>query len=74
LEQVGPTAEGSNVCLIQRFLYADVVEKMMEQMMDNPMMASMLNNPDMMKQIMESNPQLKKILDANPQLRVCKEA
>lgn len=53
LEPIGLTAE----------------EKMMEQMMDNPMMASMLNNPELMKSIMESNPQMKKLLDANPQLR-----
>jgi ubiquilin len=44
-------------------------EKMMEQMMDNPMYASMFNNPDLMKGIMESSPQLKKILDSNPELR-----
>jgi ubiquilin len=44
-------------------------EKMMEQMMDNPMYASMFNNPDLLKGIMESNPQFKKILDSNPELR-----
>jgi len=53
LEQVGPTPE----------------EKMMEQMMDNPIFNAMLNNPDTMKSMMESNPQLKKILDSNPELR-----
>jgi hypothetical protein len=44
-------------------------EKMMEQMMENPMYASMFNNPDIIKGIMESSPQFKKILDTNPELR-----
>jgi ubiquilin len=44
-------------------------EKMMEQMMDNPMYASMFNKPDLIKGIMESSPQFKKILDSNPELR-----
>jgi ubiquilin len=44
-------------------------EKMMEQMMENPMYASMFNNPDLIKGIMESSPQFKKILDSNPELR-----
>jgi hypothetical protein len=44
---------------------------MMEQMMDNPMVASMMNNPDLMRNLMQSNPEMKKLLDSNPQLRVC---
>eukprot|EP00804_Cyclotella_cryptica_P014095 CCRYP_005553-RC/>CCRYP_005553-RC protein AED:0.18 eAED:0.18 QI:0/0.75/0.6/1/0.5/0.4/5/1520/565 len=43
--------------------------EMMSQMMNNPMVQSLLNNPDFMSQMMESNPQMQSILNANPELR-----
>jgi len=41
----------------------------MSQMMNNPMVQSLLNNPDFMSQMMESNPQMQSVLNANPELR-----
>jgi uncharacterized membrane protein YkgB len=39
----------------------------MNQMMNNPMVQSMLDNPDFMRNMMESNPQVRAMLDSNPQ-------
>merc|ERR1719361_3184722 len=41
----------------------------MQQMMQNPMVQSMLNNPEIMQNMFENNPQLRQILDQNPQIR-----
>jgi ubiquilin len=39
----------------------------MSQMMNNPMVQSMLDNPEFLRNMMESNPQIQAMLDSNPQ-------
>lgn len=39
----------------------------MNQMMNNPMVQSMMDNPEFMRNMMESNPQVQAMLDSNPQ-------
>merc|ERR1712048_1360046 len=41
----------------------------MQQMMDSPLMKSMLEDPARMQAMMEANPQTKAMLDSNPQMR-----
>ncbi|EDV27016.1 uncharacterized protein TRIADDRAFT_63757 [Trichoplax adhaerens] len=41
---------------------------MLRQMMDNPMVQSMLNNPDLMQQLIGSNPQMQQLMERNPEL------
>ena len=41
----------------------------MQQMLNSPIMESLLSNPEMMQNMMLSNPQLQPMLDANPQIR-----
>jgi ubiquilin len=43
--------------------------EMMQQMMNSPMMQSMLSNPDLIRDLMMNNPQLQAMLDANPHIR-----
>lgn len=38
-------------------------------MMESPMMQSMMQNPDIMRNLVESNPQLRALADAHPELR-----
>ena len=42
---------------------------MMQDMMNNPMVQSLMSNPDFMSNIFESNPQMRAIMDSNPELR-----
>ena len=42
---------------------------MMQQMLNSPMMQSLLNNPDLMSNLILNNPQLQSMMDANPQIR-----
>jgi len=42
---------------------------MMQQMMNSPFMEAMLNNPDMLRNTINSNPQLQAMMDANPHIR-----
>ena len=37
------------------------MQQMMQQMMQNPMMQNMLNNPQMLRQILQSNPQVQQV-------------
>jgi len=43
--------------------------EMMSSLMNSPMMQNMMNNPDIMRNMMLNNPQMQAILDANPQMR-----
>ncbi|UYV77050.1 UBQLN1, partial [Cordylochernes scorpioides] len=40
----------------------------LRQLMDNPMVQSLLNNPDYMRQMITSNPQMQQIMERNPEL------
>eukprot|EP01116_Phalansterium_solitarium_P014433 TRINITY_DN320_c0_g1_i1.p1 TRINITY_DN320_c0_g1~~TRINITY_DN320_c0_g1_i1.p1 ORF type:complete len:302 (+),score=82.39 TRINITY_DN320_c0_g1_i1:500-1405(+) len=41
---------------------------MMRQMMDNPLVQSMLNNPEFIRSAMMSNPEMRALIEANPEL------
>ena len=43
-------------------------QEFMEQMMNHPMMESLLNNPDMIQTMMASNPQLQQMMQQNPEV------
>jgi ubiquilin len=43
--------------------------EVMQQIMNSPMMDNLLNNPDLLRNTMLSNPQMQAMLDANPQVR-----
>lgn len=43
--------------------------EMMQQIMNSPMMDHMMNNPDLMRNMMVNNPQMQAMMDANPQIR-----
>ncbi|KAI8060266.1 hypothetical protein BC940DRAFT_312411 [Gongronella butleri] len=40
----------------------------MRQMLDSPLMQSILNNPDFMRSIIMSNPQMRRLVDENPEI------
>jgi len=42
--------------------------EMMRQMMDSPMMQSLLNNPDLLRSMLTSNPQMRELMDRNPEV------
>ncbi|CAI5733872.1 unnamed protein product [Peronospora destructor] len=42
--------------------------EMPEQMMESPMMQNILNNPDIMRNIMQINPAMQQLMEQNPQL------
>ncbi|XP_076354648.1 ubiquilin-1-like isoform X2 [Tachypleus tridentatus] len=41
---------------------------MMRQLMDNPMVQSMMNNPEYMRQLITSNPQMQQLMERNPEI------
>lgn len=43
--------------------------EMLSNMMNNPLMDGLFNNPDLLRNMMENNPQMQSLLDQNPQLR-----
>lgn len=43
--------------------------EVMQQILDSPMMANLMNNPDLLRNTMLNNPQMQQMLDANPQMR-----
>jgi hypothetical protein len=44
-------------------------ENLMQQWLDSPAIQQMLENPEIMQGIMNSNPQMRKILEENPEIR-----
>ena len=40
----------------------------LRRMMDNPMVQGMLNNPDLMRTMITSNPQIRELMDRNPEI------
>ncbi|KAG2389011.1 hypothetical protein C9374_014411 [Naegleria lovaniensis] len=46
----------------------NVDPNMMQQMMNNPFVQSMLNNPDFIREMMSSNPQMQQIMRNNPEV------
>lgn len=43
--------------------------EMMAQLMNNPMMESLMSNPETLRNMMMSNPQMQAMMDQNPQIR-----
>lgn len=41
---------------------------MMRQAMSNPLVQSMMNNPDIMRSMIQSNPRLQQVMDAHPEM------
>ena len=41
---------------------------MLRQMMDNPMVQSLMSNPDVMRQMITSNPQMRELMEVNRNL------
>ncbi|XP_022252412.1 ubiquilin-1-like isoform X2 [Limulus polyphemus] len=41
---------------------------MMRQLMENPMVQSMMNNPEYMRQLITSNPQMQQLMERNPEI------
>ena len=39
--------------------------EMLRQMMDNPMVQSLMSNPDVMRQMITSNPQMRELMEVN---------
>ncbi|KAF0972537.1 hypothetical protein FDP41_009440 [Naegleria fowleri] len=48
--------------------FPNVDPNMMQQMMNNPFVQSMLNNPDFIREMMNSNPQMQQIMRNNPEV------
>lgn len=42
--------------------------QMMQQIMENPIVQSMMSNPDIMQQMMLSNPRMRELMDRNPEI------
>ncbi|GLD98551.1 hypothetical protein PINS_up007248 [Pythium insidiosum] len=42
--------------------------EMMRQMMDSPIVQSIMNNPEIMRSVMQSNPAIQRLMEQNPQL------
>lgn len=42
--------------------------QMMQQIMDNPIVQSMMSNPDIMQQMMLNNPRMRDLMDRNPEV------
>lgn len=41
---------------------------MLRQMMDNPMVQSLMSNPEVMRQMITSNPQMRELMERNPEI------
>ena len=41
----------------------------MRQVLDNPVTQSLMSNPDVIRQMLESNPQMQEVMDRNPEIR-----
>jgi ubiquilin len=42
--------------------------QLMSQMMDNPMVQSLMSNPDIIRQMLSSNPQMQDLMERNPEI------
>merc|ERR1719326_1796714 len=42
---------------------------MMQNIMQDPMVQSIMNNPDFLRTMMDTNPQMRQLMDTNPELR-----
>ena len=42
---------------------------MMRQMLDNPMVQSLMSNPDVIREMMMSNPQMQSLVERNPEIQ-----
>lgn len=62
------TAASPEVELTQQQLTPNQNQNMMTEIMNMPAMPSLLNNPDLIRDLMMSNPQLRQIMDRNPEL------
>ena len=38
-------------------------------MLDNPLTQSLMSNPDVIRQMLESNPQMQEVMERNPEIR-----
>ena len=41
---------------------------MLQQMMDNPLIQSLMSNPEMMRQLITSNPDMRDLMERNPEI------
>merc|ERR1719334_2619729 len=42
---------------------------MLRQVLDNPLTQSLMSNPDVIRQMLESNPQMQEVMERNPEIR-----
>lgn len=63
----GPGGQPPDMATFQQQLQQN--PQMMSDMLNNPMVQSLLNSPDFMSSMMENNPQMRAVMDSNPELR-----
>jgi ubiquilin len=61
----------SNFAEIQAQMQQQVMAnpEMMRQMLDNPMIQSLMSNPDVIRELMMSNPQMQNLVERNPEIQ-----
>lgn len=61
---------GGNLADMERQMQEELRRnpQMMQQIMDNPIVQSMMSNPDIMQQMMLSNPRMRELMDRNPEI------
>lgn len=42
--------------------------EMLSQIMENPLVQSMMSNPDLMRQMIVANPQMQQLMERNPEI------
>lgn len=55
-------------CLISLCFQLMRNPQMLQQMMDNPLIQSLMSNPDVMRQLITSNPQMRDLMERNPEI------
>lgn len=61
----------SNFSEIQNQMQSQMAQNpdMMRQMLDNPMVQSLMSNPDIIREMMMSNPQMQSLVERNPEIQ-----
>nr|CAB3267468.1 ubiquilin-1 [Phallusia mammillata] len=61
---------GANLGEMQQRMQQELMSnpQALQQMMENPMVQSMMSNPDIIRQVMSSNPQMQQLMERNPEI------
>lgn len=72
LGSLGPMASlsGGNYSDLQQRMQRDIMNnpEIMRQLMDNPMVQQLMNNPEYLRSVLTSNPQLQSLMERNPEI------